>query len=130
MTPEQIALVREVVAAVEHEPAFAERFYERLFIEAPETRAMFGDPVAQRAKLVTELRELVELIGDLPDLERRAGALGARHRGYGVRAADYRLARRLMLETLDEVLGDAFDSRRRMAWERATMLVTELMQSS
>lgn len=129
MTPEQIQLVGEVVGLVGQHPEFAGAFYGRLFTVAPQTEAMFGDMDAQQQKLVDELASMVDLLGDLDGLEPRAADLGARHRGYGVKAAHYRVARTLMAETLDEVLGDEFTDERRDAWNRATMLITELMQT-
>lgn len=129
MTPEQIEQVREVVAAVARHPEFAERFYGRLFEVAPQTQPMFGDVAAQQQKLLDELAAMVDLLGDLGGLEARAAELGERHVGYGVRAAHYRVARQVMLDTLDEVLGDELDPSARVAWERATMLITELMQT-
>ena len=44
-------------------------------------------------------------------LDARARALGARHRGYGVRAGHYRLAREVMVDSLTAVLGDDFTRR-------------------
>lgn len=130
MTPEQIALVGDIVAAVGRHPEFGACFYRRLFSVAPQTEAMFGDVAAQQRKLVDELTTMVELLGDLSQLDERARALGARHRGYGVRAAHYRVAREVFLDSLDEVLGDEFGPAEREAWDRATSLITELMQSA
>lgn len=130
MTPDQIARVREVVDLVGQHPEFGATFYSRLFAVAPQTEAMFGDAAAQQQKLVDELGAMVELLGDLGGLEVRAGELGDRHRSYGVRAAHYRTARAVMAEALDEVLGAAFTDERRDAWNRATMLITELMQTT
>ena len=130
MTPDQIATVHQVIGQVGTHPEFAERFYVRLFEVAPEAAPMFGDIENQRMKLADELAAMIELLGDLPALDRRAGELGERHRGYGVRAAHYRIARTVMIDTLHEVLGDAFGDEQEAAWNRATMLITELMQSS
>jgi hemoglobin-like flavoprotein len=130
MTPDQIELVRGVVDQVRGRPEFATEFYRRLFLSAPDAAEMFGDLVSQRAKITAELDALVGLIGDLPALERRARELGARHRGYGVRAVQYRYARESMVGALREVLGPDFGPAEADAWERATSLITELMQSS
>ena len=89
---------------------------------------MFGDLTAQRMKLAEELASMVALLADLPALDQRARELGDRHRGYGVRAAHYRIARQVMVDTLHEVLGDEFGREDEDAWNRATMLITELMQ--
>lgn len=130
MTPEQIELVATVIDGVADRPEFATRFYERLFEAAPQTAAMFPDVVSQRQKLADELAVMVSLLSDLGSLDARARDLGERHRGYGVRAADYRLARVVMVDTLREVLGDQFGPASEDAWNRATSLITELMQAT
>ena len=73
---------------------------------------------------------MADLLGDLGGLQARAGDLGERHRGYGVRAVHYRTARTAMADALAEVLGDDLTDERREAWNRATMLITELMQTT
>lgn len=129
MTPEQIKLVRGIVDQVRASDDFATGFYRRLFTEVPEAREMFGDLESQRAKLTGELDALVDLISDLPALQARAAELGQRHRGYGVRAGHYRQARAAMVESLTEVLGPEFGPAEVEAWDRATSLITELMQA-
>lgn len=129
MTPDQIRLVESVIAGVGEHPEFAARFYERLFDAAPATRGMFDDVASQQRKLTDELASMVAMLHDLASLDARARELGERHRGYGVKAAHYRLARELMLDTLSEVLGDEFGPDQAAAWNRATSLITELMQS-
>lgn len=129
MTPDQIETVHRVIAMIDEHPEFATRFYGRLFDVAPATTAMFGDLDAQQQKLTDELTSMVELLGDLGALDERAQALGARHRGYGVKSAHYRVARTTMIDTLREVVGPEFGPDEEDAWSRATSLITELMQS-
>ncbi len=130
MTPEEIQLVAEVIDRLDGRPEFADRFYERLFVAAPQTQAMFPDVAAQRLKLTAELASMVSMLGNLDTLEARARDLGARHRGYGVRASHYRLAREVMAAALADVLGDEFGPDEAAAWNRATSLITELMMSA
>ncbi|HWJ63792.1 MAG TPA: globin domain-containing protein [Acidimicrobiales bacterium] len=130
MTPEQIRLVEAVIAQIGEHPEYAGRFYERLFAAAPQTAGMFPDVQAQQQKLTDELTAMVALLNDLGSLEERAQELGARHRGYGVRAGHYRLAREAMADTLRDVLGDEFGPDQEAAWNRATSLITELMMSA
>jgi hemoglobin-like flavoprotein len=129
MTPDQIDTVHRVIAMIGQHPEFASRFYGRLFEVAPATNAMFGDIEAQQQKLTDELSSMVELLGDLGALDARARALGARHRGYGVKSAHYRVARTTMIETIRDVVGPEFGPTEEDAWSRATSLITELMQS-
>ena len=130
MTPDQIELVESVVTKVDAHPEFASRFYDRLFLQAPQTAGMFTDVEAQQPKLADELGAMVSLLNDVRSLDARARDLGARHRGYGVRASHYRIARDVMSETLHEVLGDQFGPDEEDAWNRATSLITELMQAN
>ena len=111
MTPDQIEQVEAVIAGVGRHPEFAARFYENLFAAAPQTEAMFSDVASQQQKLTEELAAMVSLLHDLATLDERARELGARHRGYGVRANHYRLARQVMAATLHDVLGDEFRTR-------------------
>ena len=129
MTPEQIRQVEAVIASLGSHPEFGARFYERLFAAAPQTEAMFPDVTAQQRKITDELVMMVTLLNDLDTLEPRAQELGARHRGYGVRAGHYRVAREVMAATLREVLGDEFGAEQEEAWNRATSLISELMMS-
>lgn len=129
MTPGQIALVESVIAEVGAHPEFATTFYHRLFLEAPHTAAMFADVRAQERKLTDELGAMVSLLHDIRSLDVRARDLGTRHRSYGVRASHYRIARVVMSETLHDVLGDHFGPDEEDAWNRATSLITELMQA-
>ena len=130
MTPEEIERVAGVIQQLGAHPEFADRFYQRLFVAAPQTRAMFPDVEAQQEKLTAELAAMVSLLEDLDALEPRAQALGERHRGYGVRAAHYRIAREVMVDALGEVLGDGFGPEDAAAWNRATSLIAEIMMSS
>jgi len=129
MTPDQIQQVEAVIAAVGRHPEFGDRFYANLFATAPQTEAMFPDVAAQQQKLTDELTVMVQLLNDLSTLDDRAQELGARHRGYGVRAGHYRIARDVMAATLHEVLGDEFGPEQEAAWNNATSLITELMQA-
>jgi nitric oxide dioxygenase len=129
VTPDQIDRVDLIVKRIAASDEFAVRFYERLFDAAPEARAMFPDLDAQRDKLRFELETLVRLIRNMNELEAEAGALGSRHRSYGVRAAHYRLARDAMTGSLEDLLGDDFTAPDREAWSRAYDLIAELMQA-
>ena len=130
MTPEQIQRVEAVIAGIGQHPEFAASFYDRLFQVAPQTADMFSDMGAQQRKLTDELSAMVSMLNDIASLDVRARDLGERHRGYGVRAAHYRIARDVMVETLHAVLGDEFGEDEEEAWNRATSLITELMQSA
>jgi hemoglobin-like flavoprotein len=127
MTPEQIVLVEETLGAIDLD-ALADDFYRRAFAADPAVAAMFTtDPARQRARFGAELSEIVRSIRALDTFDARARALGARHRGYGVRAAHYRLMGDALLGALAGALGPAWTPEAEEAWRTAYDLTAETM---
>ena len=129
MTPEQITLVQSSFERAAPElPALATRFYAELFGRDPALRALFTTDLAlQKVWFAEKLTEIVRSMPRLGDLLGHTRALGARHAGYGVRAADYRTVGDALLGALAAVLGDSFDAATREAWAIAYNLVAETM---
>jgi len=129
VTPEQITLVQASFARLGPElPALATRFYQELFGRKPALRALFTtDQAVQEVRFAEKLAEIVQSMPRLGELLGHTRALGARHAGYGVRAADYRTVGDALLAALAAVLGDSFDEPAREAWEIAYNLVAETM---
>lgn len=130
MTPDQIELVTSVVAGARAHPEFAPRFYELLSALEPDVADVLIDLRRQDQDLAEDLGAMTCLLSDIASLDARARDVGERHRRHGVRAAHYRVARTVMAETLHEVLGPDFGPVEEEAWNRATSLITELMQAS
>ena len=86
-----------------------------------------SDPVVQRARFAAELAEIVRSIRSLDDLASTARPLGARHRGYGVRAAHYRLMGDALLASLAAAIGDRWSTEIEEAWTMAYNLTAEIM---
>jgi hemoglobin-like flavoprotein len=63
----------------------------------------------------------------LDELLAHTRALGARHAGYGVRAAGYQTVGLALLDGLAAVLGDSFDEPTRQAWTNACNLIAGAM---
>ena len=129
MTPEQITLVQSSFARLGPElPALATRFYHELFGRNPALNALFTtDLSVQEVRFAEKLTEIVRAMPRLGELLGHTRALGARHAGYGVRAADYRTVGDALLAALTAVLGDGFDAPTREAWDIAYNLVAETM---
>ncbi len=83
--------------------------------------------VQQEASFAEKLTEIVGAMPRLDELLTQTRALGARHAGYGVHAADYQTVGAALLDALAAVLGDGFDAPRRQAWALAYNLVAETM---
>ena len=91
MTPEQITLVQSSFERLGPQlPTMATRFYQELFARDPGLRPLFTTPLAQQeVRFAEKLTEIVRAMPSLDELLIHTRALGARHAGYGVRAADY-----------------------------------------
>ena len=127
MTPRQIVLVEETMAAVPVDE-LAEDFYRRAFERDRAVAQMFrAEPEVQRARFAAELAMIVRSIRAHDDFLARATALGVRHRGYGVQSAHYRLMGEVLLEALAATLGDRWNPEVEEAWEMAYNLVAETM---
>jgi methyl-accepting chemotaxis protein len=129
MTPEQLALVQSSYQRLGTRlPAMASRFYQELFSRDPALRPLFTTDMAeQQVRFAVKLTEIVQAMPCLDELLAHTRALGARHVGYGVRAAHYQILGAALLDALAAVLGDDFDAPTRQAWALAYNLVAETM---
>ena len=129
MTPEQIRLVQSSFERLGPQlPAMATRFYQELFRRDPALRSLFAtDLTEQEARFAVKLTEIVRAMPRLDVLLGHTRALGARHAGYGVRAADYQTVGDALLDALAALLGDGFDGPTRQAWALAYNLMAETM---
>jgi len=110
-------------------PQAMARFYATLFRIAPQAQAHFAglDMQAQQAKLAAALSLVVRDAGNLPKLVPALHALGARHAALDVGPADYDAVGQALIQTLAEMLGDAFTPAARAAWTQAYASVAGTM---
>lgn len=129
MQPEQIELVKQSFGqVVPQADELSRRFYDRLFTDAPETRAMFPEEMdAQRVKLLDEIAAIVDALDHLTDLVSRTSDLGRRHVDYGTTPAHYAIMREVLIGSLGDVLGDELTPATKQAWQSAYDLVSETM---
>jgi nitric oxide dioxygenase len=106
-----------------------DRFYRRLFTDAPATRALFAhaDMRAQKRALLGALVALRRSLRDLTSIAPFLADLGARHARYGVGAEHYPLVGAALLETMAEVAGAAWQPAFTTEWARAYQLVAQIM---
>lgn len=131
MTPEQIVLVDETLSAIRPDMArVAAGFYERLFSSDPSLRTLFtSDPEHQRRTFARELDAIMSSIRDHDRFIAEATALGARHRGYGVRDVHYGRAEAPLLGALAAALGSRWTADVEDAWRQAYHLTVEAMMA-
>lgn len=129
MTPRQIGLVTETLGSLNLDVLAAD-FYRRVFDTSPALATMFTtDPALQRSRFATELAALVRSIQDLETFCSSAEALGARHHGYGARAAHYRMMGTALMASLAAALGTGWTADVEEAWMLAYNLTAETMMA-
>ncbi|WP_157966317.1 globin domain-containing protein [Oceanibium sediminis] len=106
-------------------------FYEELFRIAPRLRPLFAgaDLKAQGRKLASAIGLVVRHADNLAPVLGPLRDMGARHTGYGVRAADYDAVGQALIATLQAGLGPALTPRARNAWITAYSAVAGAMQA-
>lgn len=115
---------------VREQDRLATAFYERLFEIDPPARAMFANVnmIAQRAKFLEMMGEIVRNLDHPTRLIPAVSALGKRHAEYGVRDVDYDRLREALFAALAIHAGDTFTDDVRDAWEEAYALTAGLMK--
>jgi hemoglobin-like flavoprotein len=131
VSPEQIHLVRAswpAVAAKADE--LTTRFYTYLFaIDDSAARLFTGvDLNAQRAKLAQSLAVVVKALDDPDQLLPAIGALGKRHRNYGVQHHHFDSVGEALLKALADTLGADFTPGTRSAWAEAYAVIASVMR--
>ncbi len=98
----------------------ADRFYDRLFRENPQLRAMFPEDMSgQKKKLISALALVVANLRKGDVLNEAVGALGVRHIDYGVKREHYPIVGRTLLASLGELAGDLWTPELEAAWADA-----------
>ena len=142
MTPAQLRIVRDTYTKIAPVAAqVGEKFYNRLFGMAPDTRKLFKDDMSyQHEKFMGVVAELVNLhlrsLLSLPatQLENSEAAmptirkLGKDHAQWGVIPAHFGLMRTSLMTTMHEFLGDEFTPEVREAWEEAFDIMAKVMK--
>jgi hemoglobin-like flavoprotein len=106
----------------------ADRFYDRLFEIAPETRSLFrGDLVAQKRKFISTLAVLVGSLDNMTGLLSVAGKLAADHVHYGVKAEHYDAVGEALLWSLARGLGDYWTGEVEQSWRKVFAFLSERM---
>lgn len=130
MLPREMTLVRQgwqVVLGREEE--FGERFYRHLFEYDPGLQKLFHRNMeAQAHKAVSMLTTAIESLDSPGRLFPPLYAAGRRHElDYGVTWESYAVMRRAFIETMKEMQLPAWNEEHEMAWNRAFMLIADVM---
>lgn len=129
MTPEQIERLQESFGKVlPIKDTAAELFYNRLFELAPGVRSMFPEDMSDQGnKLMMSLHKIVSSLKSEKELVDYLVRLGQAHNGYGAEAAHYPVVGEALLWTLEQGLGDDWNSELKGLWADAFGVVSNAM---
>jgi hemoglobin-like flavoprotein len=132
LTPAQVKLVQDSFAKVAPiADKAADLFYDRLFVIAPETRALFPeDLTAQKKKLMQMLATAVTNLHQVDKIVPAVEDLGRRHATYGVTDAHYEPVGAALLWTLEQGLGPDFTAPVKDAWTATYMTLSSVMKNA
>jgi hemoglobin-like flavoprotein len=118
MDSQQTYLIRTSFAEVQRSGHVAALvFYQRLFALDPALRPMFGNNIEIQARKLTDMLGVLIILLERPEkLEAELRAMGARHKGYGVKDAHYETVGRALLGMLSEVIGKRWIPEVQAAW--------------
>lgn len=125
----QLELQHTLDILLQNEEAFAEKFYNKVFAIAPQTRALFKNNMRAQGRLLTHmLGGIVYSMSRPSHLMMGLKTLGESHARYGVQAAHYPVVLQAMMETIREELGELCTEKIEKAWEQALITVTTEMK--
>ena len=130
MLPKEVALVRQGWKAVlGREDEFGERFYRHLFEHDSGLQKLFHRSMEMQAhKAVNMFTTVIESLDSPIRLFPPVYAAGRRHElNYGVTWESYATMRRAFIETMKEMQLPEWDEEHEMAWNRAFMLIADVM---
>lgn len=103
-------------------------FYQKLFEDHPQLRAMFPiDMGEQKKKLLAAVGLVVKNVDKLDRIEPALKEMGTRHNAYGTLDAHYPIVRDTMLAAMAQVAGDAWNETYHDAWEAGLNAVAGIM---
>jgi hemoglobin-like flavoprotein len=100
------------------ESCFAKNFYRRLFSIAPELRHLFAKDLAVQGQMLTHMLEGVVYASSRPEnLALGLRSLGRRHFEYGVTQQHFGIVGGILLDSIEEILGDSYTEPMATAWK-------------
>ena len=132
MTPESIARIRASFADVARQPrALAGRFYEELFLTAPELRPLFpSDLTSLQGHFEAALALVIRNLEDMAALQESLRDLGVQHVQWRARPRDYLVVRDAIIAAIRKSSA-SWDATLEKDWKRAiTAIAVPMLQGA
>ena len=131
MTAEEIKLVKKSFSQIKDINDFTNKFYKNLFDYDNTLKILFKRDIATQIEMLSKtLQYAVRNLDSFSDIESDLKELGKKHANYGVKPEHYNTVGNMLIKTLQEQLGDAFQENIRKAWLNAYKNIANTMMSS
>lgn len=106
----------------------ADRFYEHLFAQVPDARAMFTREMGhQREMFASMLTSSMRAMTDPEGMEEKVALLRGSHAQLGLTSAQLDAGANALMASLLEVMGDQLSDDEKSAWAKAIVLLMRAM---
>ncbi len=129
LSADSIAVVKSTTPVLwEHGLEIASRMYEIMFDRYPEIKPMFaGSPDNQSYKLSSAIIAFSQSVDKLEDLDDALKKIVYAHVDSNVSAEHYPVVAECLMESLHDVLGDAFTPELKHAWGEAYQVLADVL---
>jgi len=105
------------------------RFYRELFKRAPAVESMFDNvmPAEQQAKLLDSLKLVIDNVRNPQALAPALTTLGEKHQEYGALAEHYPVVESVLVDTMKDLAGEAWNDTIDLAWRQALSVISKVM---
>jgi hemoglobin-like flavoprotein len=108
-----------------------EKFYNRLFEKYPDMSGLFkGDMKEQAGALMRMVKTVVEGLNHPDIIIPSIQDLGRRHNEYGVAPEQYKIFGECLIKTIEDEMGNDFNSATKKAWLKLYDLLADIMKGN
>ncbi|WP_020105325.1 globin domain-containing protein [Nocardia sp. 348MFTsu5.1] len=125
---DKILLEQSLALVAADDPDFTVRFYERLFADYPEVKALFGKNIRPQATMLQEaIVAVLEHLDDPGWLETSLSSLGRVHASLGVTPKMYGWVATTLVATMADIAGPQWTDVMSKEWNEALTAVAAMM---
>jgi hemoglobin-like flavoprotein len=128
MQREEINSVKESFLLIKNVNSFSESFYKNLFIYDPSLEKLFKKDINKQTQMLAQALEFaVNKLDCFAEIEIFLRELGKQHKSYGVLPEHYDVVGKILIQTLEEQLGDSISEQTKRSWISAYKKISSTM---
>jgi len=116
------------IKSAQGEEAFVDNFYQYMFDNYSETRALFPEGLSeQKANILTTLDNVINGIDFIEKLETELLSLGKRHKNLGIKKEMFEAFIITIVDVAKMTSNDTLNNKELIAWESAFRAISNIM---